>query len=195
MPIPSECKMPDLSFDTDYPLPLIGYLVVQLASGGDSKLSHQLSLHRRNFVRLVDYAWNEYYESKKALIGEINRDRTAFMMTFTNHIETCVNAVRRLFALLKRINEDENPPVIPKHLQEIVENKKETIINIRNTIIHIDERIQERKIPKDKPIMLTVSPDGGGVLVSKDEISFEELAMILENMREIALYILTIKKI
>ncbi len=195
MAIPSECKMPDLSLDTDYPQPLTGYLVVQMLSGGDNKLSHQSSLNRRNFVRLVDKAWREYHESKNALIREISREETAFMMLFTNHIETCVNAVQRLFKLLMRIRKDKNSPTIPKHLQRIVETKEKTIKDIRHTIEHIDERIRKDEIGRNKPIMLTVSENEDGVVVSNYEIKFIELVMILEKMREIALYILTVKKI
>ena len=191
MAIPKECKMPDLSYEDEYPLPLIGYLIIQLLSGGDKKLSPELGAYRRIFVRLVDHAWNEYYQAKNELIAEIKRDKSAFMMEFTNHIETCINAVRRLFILLKRINNEESSPMIPDHLKDILNNK--TIIDIRNTIEHLDERIQKGKIPKGRPIMLTVGPNEDSLLISKHEIRFEELAIVLERMREIALYILTVK--
>jgi hypothetical protein len=42
--------------------------------------------------------------------------------------------------------------------------------------------------------MLAVSKNDDGLVVSKYELKFKELAMVLEKMNEIALYILTIKK-
>ena len=192
MAIPKECKMPDLSYEDEYPLPLIGYLIIQLLSGGDKKLSPELGAYRRSFVRLVDHAWNEYYQAKNELIKEIKRDKTTYMMEFTNHIETCFNVIKRLSMLMKRINNEESSPMIPDHLKDILDNK--TIIDIRNTVEHLDERIQNRKIPKGRPIMLTVGPNADSLLISKYEIRFEELALVLERMREIALYILTVKR-
>ena len=58
----------------------------------------------------------------------------------------------------------------------------------------MEERIQSDKIAPGEPVMATVSEDGDAVLVSKYQIKFKDLAMILERMHEIAFYVLTIKK-
>jgi len=202
MAIPSECKMPDLSgLDS----PLIGRLIVQLLVG-EHGISRKAGLYRRNFVRLVDKALGEYNEAREVILAEIaeaNRPaeemskdgRRIYFPAFTDHIETCINAVRRLYKLLQRIKSERESPVLPRELRRLVEKIEESIVDIRDAIEHMDERIQNDEIAPGKPIMATVNKNGDGVVVSKYEMKFEELAIVLKKMHEIALYILTIKKI
>ena len=190
MGIPSECKMPDLLGL----VPLIGRLIVQLLVGGDVRLSRKASLYRRNFIRLVDKALREYHAAREALLGEIQGTQRSFLIEFTNHIETCINAVSRLFKLLERIKSEKESPAFPRELRRLVETKSESVENVRNAVEHIDEQIRKDEIAPGKPIMLTVNKKNDGVIVSNYELKFAELAMVLEKMYEIALYILTIKK-
>src|SRR4030042_6365663 len=110
MGIPKECKMPDLS---GLDAPLMSRLVVQLLIG-ESSLSHNARLYRRNFVRLVDKALREYNEARGAILKQVaeakrpakemeKHGRQIFTFQFTDHIETCINAISRLFKLLERI--------------------------------------------------------------------------------------------
>lgn len=201
MAIPSECKMPDLSgLDS----PLIGCLIVQLLVG-EPGLSRKASLYRRNFIRLLDRALKEYHEAREAILAQIaeanrsaeemSRDgRHIYLIAFTDHIENCINAVWRLYRLLERFKSEKKSPVLPRELRRLVETIEESIVDIRHAIEHMDERIQNGEIYPGIPVMATVSQNGDGVVVSKYEIKFEELAVVLKKMHEIALYILTIKK-
>jgi len=201
MAIPSECKMPDLSgIDS----PLLGRLIVQLLVG-ERGLSPRARLYRRNFIRLVDKAVREYYEARAAILADVTEaKRSAEEMTkhgrqlhfiaFTDHIETCINAVSRLFKLLERIKLEIESPSFPRELRKLVEKYSESVKTVRDTVEHMDERIRKDEIAPGKPIMLTVSQEGDGILVSDREMKFKDLAMVLEKMHEIALYILTIKK-
>lgn len=201
MAIPSECKMPDLS-GLDFPL--IGRLIVQLLVG-ERGLSRKTGLYRRNFIRLVDKALREYHEARKIILAQIaeanrsteemSRDgRHIYIVAFTDYIEDCVNAVQRLYKLLERFKSEKESPVLPRELRRLVETKMKSIVDIRDAVEHIDERIQNGEIDTGKPIMLTVSKNDDGVVVSNYELKFGELAMVLKTMHEIALYILTIKK-
>jgi len=191
MGIPSECKMPDLLGL----VPLIGRLIVQLLVGGDVRLSRKASLYRKNFIRLVDKALREYHAAREALLGEIQGTQRSFLIEFTNHIETCINAVSRLFKLLERIKSEKESPAFPRELRRLVETKNEPITNVRNVVEHIDEHIQKDEIAPGKSIMLALSKNDDGVVISNFEIKFKELAMVLEKMHEIARHILTVKKI
>ena len=200
MGIPKECKMPDLSgLDT-----LINRLLVQVMIG-DPGVSKKAALYRRNFVRLVDKALNEYHEAREAILAQIaeakrpakemeKHGRQIFIFEFTDHIETCINAVARLFKLLERIKSEKQSPAWPRELRRLLETKSESIENARNAVEHIDERIQRGEIAPGKPVMMSVSEKDDAVVVSSHEIRFEELAMVLEKMHEVAQYILTIKK-
>jgi len=201
MAIPSECKMPDLSgLDS----PLMSRLIIQLLLG-EPGLSPKSRLYRRHFVRLLDKALREYHKAREAIlagIAEANRSaeemvkdgRRIYVIAFTDHIETCINAVSRLFKLLERIKSEKESPAFPRELRRLVETKSESVANVRNVVEHIDKLIQNDELAPGRPIMLAVSKDDDGVMVSNHEIKFEELAMVLEKMHEIALYILTVKK-
>ncbi len=201
MSLPSECKMPDLSgLDS----PLIGRLWIQLLVG-ERGLSPKTSLYRRNFVRLVDKALREYHEAREAILAQIAemkrppkkmiRDgRVLYILTFTDHIETCINTVRRLYKLLERIKAEKQSPELPRTLWRQVEKKEEAIIEIRDAIEHMDEFIINGEVGAGKPIMAAGNDNWDAVVVSKYELKFEELAMVLRVMNEIALYLLTIKK-
>jgi len=201
MGIPKECKMPDLSgLDT-----LINRLLVQVLVG-DPGVSKKVARYRKNFVRLVDKALWEYDKARESILADVARANRSIKGTgkssseynfikFTNHIETCINAVSRLFKLLERIKSEKQSPAWPRELQRLLETKGESIANIRNAVEHIDEKIQKGEIGPGKPIMLTVSENDEALIVANYEIKFEELAMVLNKMHEIAQYILTIKKL
>lgn len=201
MALPSECKMPDLS-GLDHPL--VGRLIIQLLAG-ERGLSPKTSLYRRNFVRLVDKALREYQEAREAILAQIaemkrspkkmSRDgRVIYILEFTDHIESCINAVQRLYKLLERIKAEKQSPGLPRELRRQVETREETIVKIRGAIEHMDELILKGEAGVGKPIMAAGSDKWDAVLVSKYELKFEELAMVLKTMHEIALYLLTIKK-
>ena len=202
MAIPSECKMPDLSgLDS----PLINRLIVQLLVG-ERGLSRKAQLYRRNFVRLIDKALREYHNAREAILAQVaeaNRStkemieegRGIYIIGFTDHIENCINAVRRLYGLLERIKSEKESPEFPRELRRLVETQSKSILDVRDTVEHVDERIQKGEIAPGKPIMLAVSKTEDSVVVADCEIKFKELALILEKMNEIAQYILTIKKV
>jgi len=200
MALPSECKMSDLS-DLDS---LMNCLVVQ-ALIGEPGLSQKTKLYRRNFIRLVDRALREYREARElilAQIAEMNRSpeemsrdgRSIYLFTFPDHIETCINAVRRLYKLLGRIKSEKESPGLPRELRRQVETIEGTIVKIRGAIEHMDELILKGEIAAGKPVMAAGSENWDAVVVSDYELKFEELAMVLRAMHEIALYLLTIKK-
>jgi len=201
MAIPTECKMPDLSSLK----PLLSTLFLQVFMG-ERGLSQKAKLYTRNFTRLIDKALTEYHEARQCILAQIaeaNRPpeemakhgRSIYMLAFTNHIETCINAVSRLYKLLERIKPEKESPTFPREPRRLVETKSESITNIRNAVEHMDELIQKDEIAPGQPIMLALSKNDDGVAVSNYEIKFKELAMVLEKMHEIAQHFLTVKRI
>ncbi len=200
MGIPKECKMPDLS-GLDH---LTNRLLVQIMMG-DPGVSRKAALYRRNFVRLVDKALREYHEARQAILAQIaeakrpakemeKHGRQLFVLQFTDHIETCINATARLFKLLERIKSEEQSPALPRELRRLLETKNESIAHVRDAVEHMDSLIRNDEIAPGKPVMMTVSEKDDAVIVSSYEIEFEELAMGLQKMHEIAQYVLTIKE-
>jgi len=191
MAIPSECKMPDLS---DIDSLLLPFLVVQLLVG-ERGLSQKASLYRREFIRLVNKAVREYCEAREVLLAEVaEHGRHLRSYEFTDHIETCINAVSRLLKLLNRIKSEKASSSFPRELRKLVETHSKSVRDVRDTVEHMDELIHKGEIALGKPIMLTCSQEGDRILVSDCELNFTDLAMVLEKMHEIAQHILTIKK-
>jgi hypothetical protein len=185
----TECKMPDLS-GLNY---LIGRLLVQVMIG-EPGLSRNAGLYRRNFIRLVDKALGEYHEARESILNQIADTNRIYMPEFTDHIETCINAVARLYKLLDRIKSEPESLTFPREIRRLVETQTQPIKDMRNAVEHMDERIQKGEIAPGQPIMLALNGNNDGVVISDCEIKFQELAMVLKRMHEIAQYILKSKK-
>ncbi len=199
MPFPPECKMPDLSHLEK----LSNRLVVQLLIG-EPGITKKVSLYRRNFIRLIEKALLEYEQARQVIldqIAEANRPAKEMEKTgryidlfgFTNHIEDCINAIRRIYKLLERIKAEKVSPSIPREIRRLVESKNDNIAELRNQVEHIDDIILNDELAPNKPMMLAITKNGDGVMISYYEIKFTDLAIILKNMREIGEYILELK--
>lgn len=194
MTFSSECKMPALSgIDS----PLMNRLIVQLLIG-EKGISRNVSLYRRNFIRYIDQAIKYYdYAREACLAATANpQERIGFSLEFTNNIEICISAIRRLYRLLDRINsETRDSPLFPRELRRLLKAQSQSMIDIRDTAEHLDDRIREGEVAVGSPIMLTINKTEDGIVVADYEIKFKDLALVLEKMNEIGQYVLTIKKV
>ena len=186
-----ECKMPNLS-GVDFPL--INRLIVRLLVP-ESGISRKAKLYRTSFVRLQDKAIREYRQAREAFLADIaDHGRQMHFIEFTDHLENCINATSRLFRLLERIKSERESPSFPKELRRFVETKSPSVEGVRNAVEHMDKEIRFDRVTPGKPIALTVNKNGDSVLASNCELSFQDLAKVLEKFNEIALYILRIKQ-
>ena len=196
--IPTECKMPDLS-----KLELLqGNLLLQLTFGqGDSGLSHNMSIFRRVFIRLLDKAVLEYRQARTAIVAQIEEDkrptkemkatgRIIYIFAFVDHLENCLNAVRRLLRILDRIKNEPTGPAIPRLTRRLIETQRQPIIDFRDIIEHIDERINNDEFGTG-PVMLKPAHDTASVQIGCCYLRLDDLARIIENLHEIASYLVT----
>jgi len=197
MPYPPECKMPDLS-NIEV---LTNRLLVQ-GLLGDPGIPLEVSLYRRNFIRLIDKALLEYIYARESILGQIaEANRPAKEMAvryidvfgFTNHIENCINALRRTYKLLNRIKTHTGAPKIPRKLRKGVEKGSQPVNELRNAVEHIDKLIRKDELIPDQPIMLALTDDNEGIRISTYYINFTDLATLIKNIHEIGEYVLTIK--
>lgn len=84
-----ECRLPDLSGLEKLIPVLIAHLFV-----GDG-LNREQGLLKRDFVRLVDKAIREYEAARTAIVAQIQKGGALYTIAFTDHFETCVNAINR----------------------------------------------------------------------------------------------------
>jgi len=149
--------------------------------------AEDMSKHRRYLHKLLSRIKSEAeYKSKHG--------QYLYIIRFPDHIESCISNVRQLYQLLRRIKSEKESPPIPRDLRRAVEKMEAPIIEIRDAIEHMEELIQKDKIAPGEPVMATVSEDGDAIVVSKYQMKFKDLAMVLKEMHEIAFYVLTIKK-
>jgi hypothetical protein len=200
MAIPKECKMPDLSA-LEYPL--VSRLLLQEVFLRKHGFSHEAKLYRRHFVRLLDKALNEYtiareaclaqIEEAKRPVKELESGRIIYTFEFIDHIENCINAVARLSKFLQRLKSVKTPAGIPRVARRLLETRRGSIKDIRDTVEHVEEKIHNGETSPDKLIMLSLNDENDGVAILDDEIKFSSLAIILRRMHEIALHLLNPK--
>jgi len=187
-----DCKMPNLS-GIDYPL--MNRLLVRLLVP-ESGISKKAKSYRTIFIRLIDKAIREYYQAREAFIDDMLENGQKFrVIEFMDHIETCINAISRLFKLLKRIKTERESPKFPREIRELLEGKSESVTTLRNSVEHMDEKIRNDEITPGNPTTLSYNKEKDGINIANYEVSFQDLAIVLEKMNEIAQYILRIKEV
>lgn len=187
---PDDCKMPDLKhLEPLRPEFLIGRTFVTPAS-------KELSRYRAVFVRLVDKALNEYNQARRAEISqialvsrspeEISEAGILQMLSFPDHMENCINSTRRLLALLDRLKTIREAR-IPKTTRKWLESRGKGLTDIRDTIEHIDEKIQRDELGEQGTIAIGLEGAGDTIGIGQHQIKCSELAGILNKLHGVGL--------
>jgi hypothetical protein len=172
---------------------------------GEPGINRKVSLYRKNYIRLLNKAVREYQESRGYILKEIaemkrpqkvmqKTGRFIYPFDFTDHIETCIKAIARLFKLLDRISSENDTPLMPNEPIEQLKIYSKPVTDIRNYVEHIDKEINRGELEQGRPIMLAVNETDDGVYISKYQISFKDIESVLMTMHEVARCILETKK-
>ena len=166
-----ECKMPDIS---DLKHSVVGHFLLTSLAGFDKKHAKQTIACLSVISRLVDKAKYEYSIARETVIEEeqenkltydeiMKRGSGQYMYTcpIINHLENCINALSRIFKLLK---------LLPKEYNFTHQKK---IVDIRNAIEHMDERITSSK---QGSLSLNISEDALSVEITGEIIKLEDIA-------------------
>ena len=156
--------MPDIS-DLDS---LKKQLIVVLLGFGDQGLTRKAGLHRRNFIRLVDKAIYEYEEARKLLLADVREEERQaagkaaggwiiYGFGFTDHLENCISATRRLLRIVEKLKSDGKTALIPRETRHLLESISKEIIDVRDVVEHMDEMVQNDKIKENMPVILSLS--------------------------------------
>jgi len=198
--IPKECKMPDLS-ELER---LQGALTLRVVfTQADAKFGRKAVLFRRVFIKLMDKSIIEYQEARKALNLQVEESkrppkemqetgRIIYMFSFSDHMENCINSVRRLLRLLERINGEKDAPIIPRDKKRFLSSQGKRLIDLRDAFEHMDERIQRDEIGNDEAIMVKLGGSDDRIEIGAYQITFLELAGIISNLHELASYLVFI---
>ncbi|TSA44403.1 hypothetical protein D4R51_03870 [bacterium] len=186
MPLPKKCKMPDLISLAK--MKVLGSYLLSSLTGADDKLDFRFIQYRRVFVRLADKAIYEYQIAREAVIEQINdKDGGIYLAKIINHLENCINSVRRLLYLFDRIKSDrKNPFIIDRSLRRLIESKSSQIVDMRDIIEHIDTEILGGKIKNDQTIALDISDNASEIMIGGFNLSLTDLSSLITHFHSIA---------
>jgi hypothetical protein len=145
----------------------------------------------------MDKAVSEYDKARDAIIAQIEEGkrpakemaetgRMVYMFSFVDHLENCINAVRRLLRFLDRIKSTKDGPPIPRLARRAIERKAKHLRVFRNTIEHMDQAILNGEIGEQEPVMLKLAYDGDSVQIGRNELRLADLATMVKRLYEVA---------
>jgi len=185
--IPTECRMPSLFPELERLQPKLLLLVSFIGNG---TLSQNAALIRRNLVRLVDKAIFEYSLARQAVLDQIAESqrsyeemlngRIIYMFGFTDHMENCLNATRRVLDLLQHLRADLSAPIQDRITRRLVDAHADSLIDIRNTFEHIGNTINNNEFGENQIVVLSFGEDQSSVRIGKHSLSFSSLVTILK---------------
>ncbi len=198
MKLPDNCYMPDISDLAEHPL--IPALALSLMFSKGDQFSEKAALYLRNFIRLIDKSVKEYLEAREAILLQIKetnqsseemqkKGRVLYILRFVDHAENCVNAIRRLLHLLEFMKKERMSPSIPKIPRKLIEAHGNIIRKIRNTVEHLDEKIQKDEHGEGEPVMLFLAEDEKSMVIGKLNLRFCDLESVIRNFYNIGKYL------
>jgi hypothetical protein len=181
--------MPDLSALP----PLIPGLLATLLASKAEHLTERERLYYRVYLRLVDKAVSEYGLARHAVLRDVaewnaspkgnNRGRTLHIVAFMDHIENCINASRRLYALLDRVKAEDGGLTIERVKRRAVEAHFDELTNVRDAIEHVDDEIRGGEVKEG--IMPSFTDNDQSLKMLGYTMRFCDLAAVLTKFNEI----------
>ena len=173
--------------------PLTPSAVIVTTFIGDGPLSRKAGLQRRTFARLVDKAVAEYTRAREALIAQIEEGkrpanemartgRLIYVFAFVDHLENCLNASRRLLLSLDQLKKDRTVPHLERVNRREVEVGGRGIVDVRNTLEHMAERIDRGDVQGGQPVVLCLTDDGRAVSLGDTSLRLDTLACVLQRL-------------
>lgn len=181
--------MPDLSELR----PLFGRVILH-AMIGKQAVSPKATLYRTNFIRLVDKAVKEYHAARDSILAQLaeasrpapqmeEEGRPLYILAFTDHCETCVNAIHRVLRLVDRLKDERQP--LNRDLRHAIEAYSRAVPAMRNALEHMDERIQRDEVAPGQPVMLGLADSEDRAVVADTELLFDDVAIALRKLHAI----------
>jgi len=190
--IPTELKMENLSGLEK----LLPTLILNLGfAHGDKDVSRRTKLNRRLYIRLLDKVLDEYSEARELIVAQIaERLRTPeemeqngtfiYMFKFVDHMENCISSVRRLLRFLDILKGNQDGLVLPKMVRKHIKSltRYTSIIDVRDTIEHMDERIRDDLIQENEPVMMKITDTQDGIMIAGHSLKFSNLSTLIKKL-------------
>lgn len=144
-----------------------------------------------NYVRLVDILLREYENGRKELTHFLSVKNeslsTHIVIIASGHFEMCVSTLKRVTTYLERIKG--HPKVarqlkdsLPKNLSILNGTTIKIITDMRDAIVHLENRIQRGEITSGQS--LCIFPVKDGLELGKHKIQFSDLALWIREAHD-----------
>ena len=159
-------------------------------TGTQVGMDKKIELLRKNFVRLIDKAIYEYQFAREAIIDELEEKNSIIhTIAIINHLENCINSIHRVFKLYDRIKKSPHAPKMDKILKKLAEVYEKPIRDMRHTLEHIDNEIQNDNIKDGQAVALKISKDYKSVEIAGCSMELLDITNILKHLYKIGLII------
>jgi hypothetical protein len=184
MPLPEELHMQTL----EDLRPNQGTLILNLGLAGGGPRDDLLRRHFVNYIRLVDLSVAEYERARRflreSLPGQSNR--LGASLSAIDHLELCVITVRRALNALRAVARNSQAPAIPRDVRRALESFEGPLCDVRDSVVHIEERISRGDLQKGDSHALLVDTSGRTASIGKETISLERLGTALRRLHGVA---------
>lgn len=188
--LPTELKMEDLS-GLEKLQPTLTLNVV--FSQGDRDICRRTALNRRVYIRLLDKTMDEYREARELIVAQIaegqrsaeemtSNGRYIYMFKFVDHMENCISTVRRILRFLDILKGNQGGLVFSRTVKNHIKSMKTDIIDVRDTVEHMDERIQHDVIQENEPVMLKITDSQDGIMIGGQSLKFSTLSTLIKQL-------------
>jgi len=171
---------------------LIGYATIRLFAGQLGASASKERVLAISYIRLVAKAVHDF-----ELAGSANDAAKEPLSDFlsaiqvTDHLENCIVTLHRILLFLNALKErgiltaDGGQILLkPRDAPVLARATQEKITDMRDAILHMDERIKKGEYPVGIPI--TLGPRNGRLELERVVISLNEIASWLDQLSEIA---------
>ncbi len=191
--IPTELKMEDLSgIEKLQPTLILNLVFAQ----GDRDISRRTALNRRLYIRLLDKSVDEYNEARELIVAQIAEGQRSsaemtkdgmhiYMFKFVDHMENCISSVRRILRFLDIIKGNQDGLTFSRTVRKHIESLTSSIVDVRNTLEHMDEKIQNDVIQENEPVMLKILDTQDGITIASQSLKFSDLSALIKKLHEI----------
>jgi hypothetical protein len=184
VPYIQECRAPDLS---DISNPVSATYLLNVVFRGPPPENYALRSYLTNFIRNTDRAIDEYERARQLLIDYIgSANRTLLFIRAMSHFETSIHSVKRAHRFFVRLRAHPDGPAIERVAGKLLDKYGQQITDIRDTVEHIDERVERGELADGSPIALFMSKDGERLEIGDLSMSLMDLANALRRLHAFA---------
>ena len=108
--------------------------------------------------------------------------RYIYMLKFVDHMENCVSTVRRILRFLDILKGNQDGLAFSRNVRKHIESLTTPIVDVRNTLEHMDERIQKDDIQENEPVMLKVTDSQDGIMIGGQSLKFSTLSTLIKQL-------------